>query len=125
MYSIHSKIQIQIQIPKPKNNNTQKSQTYLPPRRRTKRWHYLPTYLPTSYYKEKKKSINSGLTYLALALALPYTTVQGKEKKKPVVPDKRNFPLLRIERVYESLSLFSSSFSFFLALFIFFLGDTN
>lgn len=75
--------------------------------------------LPTSlllYKRRKKKSINSGLTYLALALdpTLHYSTRQGK-KKKAEVPAKRNFPflLLRIERVYESLSLtFISSFFF-------------
>lgn len=67
--------------------------------------------LPTSYYKRKKKSINGGLTYLALALDPTYTTLQYKarEKKKAVVPDQRNFPfpLLRIERrLREPLSLF-------------------
>lgn len=49
--------------------------------------------LPTSLllYKEKKK-VNSGLTYLALDPTLPSSTYKARGKKKPVVPDKRNFP---------------------------------
>lgn len=103
--------------------NIQKSQTCFPPRRRTKtkRWHYLPTYLPPTTKEKKSQSIVASPT---LPLTLPYTTVQGKgKKKKPVVPDKRNFPfpLLRIERrLREPLSLSFLFFSFLLFHFSFF-----